>query len=78
MNGALFTSYVCTLDEQMSTENRKILMLVDNASSHKVDETVTLLNVRVEMLPKNTTAHLQPQDDGIIAAFKAKMKQRQL
>ncbi|KAF0707815.1 hypothetical protein AaE_013455 [Aphanomyces astaci] len=32
----------------------------------------------VRMLPKNTTAYLQPQDAGIIASFKSKVKQRQL
>ncbi|KAG9407144.1 hypothetical protein AC1031_001841 [Aphanomyces cochlioides] len=30
------------------------------------------------MLPPNTTAYLQPQDAGIIAAFKSKFKQLQL
>ncbi|CAK4851715.1 unnamed protein product, partial [Aphanomyces euteiches] len=30
------------------------------------------------MLPPNTTAYLQPQDVGIIAAFKSKIKQLQL
>ncbi|RHY26791.1 hypothetical protein DYB32_007292 [Aphanomyces invadans] len=78
MKSSLFTSYLRNLDDRMATEGRNILMLVDNAPSHKVDEDVHLSNVKVKMLPKNRTAHLQPQDAGIIASFKAKLKQRKL
>ncbi|ETV94310.1 hypothetical protein H310_11960 [Aphanomyces invadans] len=78
MNSSLFTSYLRNLDDRMATKGRNIFMLIDNAPSHKVDEDVHLSNVKVKMLPKNTTAHLQPQDAGIIASFKAKLKQRQL
>ncbi|ETV92855.1 hypothetical protein H310_13046 [Aphanomyces invadans] len=41
-------------------------------------EDTVLTNVSLKMLPPNTTAYLQPQDAGIIASFKAKVKQRQL
>ena len=51
--------------------NRKILLLVDNAPMHIIDENVSLTNVAVHFLPPNTTAHLQPCDAGIINSFKA-------
>ncbi|RHY33582.1 hypothetical protein DYB32_001516 [Aphanomyces invadans] len=78
MTGTIFNSYLTSLNKRMVEVDRKILLLVDNAPSHSLDEDVLLDNVKIQMLPKNTTSHLQPQDAGIIAAFKAKFKERQL
>ncbi|RHY22634.1 hypothetical protein DYB32_009449 [Aphanomyces invadans] len=62
----------------MASEDQKVLLLVDNAPPHTLDEDTVLTRVEIKMLPSNTTTHLQPQDAGIIASFKAKLKQRQL
>ncbi|RHY24475.1 hypothetical protein DYB32_008836 [Aphanomyces invadans] len=78
MTGTIFNSYLTSLNKRMVEEDRKILLLVDNVLSDSLDEGVLLDNVKIQMFPKNTTSHLQPQDPGIIAAFKAKVKQRQL
>jgi hypothetical protein len=78
MTGIIFNSYLSSLNNRMMAEDRKILMLVDNAPPHKPDDGTVLSNVAVKMLPPNTTAYMQPQDAGIIASFKAKIKQRQL
>ncbi|RHZ01826.1 hypothetical protein DYB35_012803 [Aphanomyces astaci] len=78
MNGQIFSTYLSDLNERMATANRKVLLLVDNAPSYKADDDLHLSNVELKMLPKNTTAHLHPQDAGIIASFKAKVKQLQL
>ena len=69
MNTQLFRHWIESFNETMKSENRHVLLLLDNASSHRVDE--PLSNVQVHMLPPNTTAHLQPQDAGIIRSFKA-------
>nr|CCA26532.1 PREDICTED: similar to Tigger transposable elementderived protein 6 putative [Albugo laibachii Nc14] len=53
----------------MRSENRKILLLLDNVSSHHAPETLT--HVEIRKLPPNTTAHLQPLDAGIIRNFKS-------
>ena len=45
-----------------------MLLFVDNASSHP---DIKLSNVRIKFLPPNTTAELQPMDQGVIRAFKA-------
>ncbi|KAH9106180.1 hypothetical protein LEN26_014621 [Aphanomyces euteiches] len=78
MNGSIFNSFLTAINNRMVAEGRNILMLVDNAPPHKANDQHLLTNVSLRMLPKNATSHLQPQDAGIIAAFKAKVKQRQL
>ena len=46
-----------------------MLLLVDNVSSHNSDG-MKLSNVTVKKLPPNTTAALQPMDQGIIKSLK--------
>lgn len=55
--------------ELQQSGNRQILLLVDNFSGHK--NMLPLKNIRVEFLAPNMTSHIQPLDQGIIAAFKA-------
>ncbi|RHY81932.1 hypothetical protein DYB26_008590 [Aphanomyces astaci] len=78
MNGDIFDTFLRKLDSRMEAASRNILLLVDNALPHKAKEDTLLTNVSLKMLPPNTTAYFQPQDAGIIASFKAKVKQRQL
>jgi hypothetical protein len=56
----------------MIRQNRKILLLVDNAPTHALYETTQLTNITIKHLPPNTTAHLQPCDQGIINSFKVR------
>lgn len=61
---------------------KKLLLLVDNAASHAVEgaeettmeglKALELPNLTVLFLPANTTAIIQPLDQGIIAAFKVR------
>ncbi|KUF87257.1 hypothetical protein AM588_10002838 [Phytophthora nicotianae] len=53
----------------MREQQRHILLRVDNVSSHN-DEPVELSNVVIHKLPPNTTAALQPMDQGIIKSLK--------
>jgi len=69
------------LDNHFRAQNKKILLLVDNASSHinsqQGNSDVTqpnLTHVEVAFLPPNTTSHLQPLDAGVIKSFKAHYK----
>ncbi|KAF0714517.1 hypothetical protein As57867_003823, partial [Aphanomyces stellatus] len=75
MNGDIFDTYLRTMDAKMAAANRNVLLLVDNASPHKAKDDTQFSNVSLKWLPPNTTAYLQPQDAGIIASFKAKVKQ---
>ena len=56
----------------MKRQNRKILLLADNAPTHLLNESIQLPNINVHFLPPNTTDHLQPLDAGIINSFKVK------
>lgn len=68
MTTTLFCGWLEKFNERMKNEERGVLLLLDNASPHRVTE--PLSNVSVSFLPPGTTAHLQPQDAGIIKAFK--------
>ncbi|KAG1710193.1 hypothetical protein DVH05_028622 [Phytophthora capsici] len=72
-----FREWIRQLNRDMRAAERNILLLVDNASSHKTSE-LTLSNVNVQFLPPNTTAFLQPMDTGIIATFKKMYRKKQL
>lgn len=69
MTRQVFTEWLKQFNCKM--HGRKVLLLIDNAPSHI---SLELNNVRVEFLPKNTTAFLQPMDAGIIQNFKVKYK----
>nr|CCA25053.1 PREDICTED: similar to Tigger transposable elementderived protein 6 putative [Albugo laibachii Nc14] len=58
----------------MRSESRKILLLLDNVSSHHAPQTFT--HVEIQKLPPNTTAHLQPLDAGIIRNFKSMISKK--
>lgn len=56
----------------MRITNRKILLLMDNASCHQADNINELSNVRVHFLPPNTTSIIQPMDQGILYSLKVR------
>ncbi|CAF1389307.1 unnamed protein product [Rotaria sordida] len=53
----------------MKKQKRHILLFLDNAPVHPQD--VQLENIKLKFFPVNTTARIQPLDQGIIRAFKA-------
>ncbi|CAI5994789.1 unnamed protein product [Closterium sp. NIES-65] len=78
------------LNAAMYAENRHIVVLLDNTSSHMLRSehawseivcgmrTTCMSNVRLVFLPPNTTAFTQPLDQGIIATAKARYRQHLL
>lgn len=68
MTATLFQQWLTLLNDEMRSAGRSIRLLIDNVSSHRFDE--TLSNVTLRMLPPNTTAFLQPLAAGIISSFK--------
>ena len=68
---SIFGHYLNRLDSIMRRANRQILLLADNATSHKPEEVInTLTNIKLHFLPPNTTSALQPLDQGIIYSLK--------
>lgn len=69
MTVSVFQQWLSELNDEMVLANRKILILFDNAPVH-IEPEVPLSNVEVQRLPKNTTAVLQPMDQGVISLVK--------
>jgi hypothetical protein len=73
--GLISEEYLRWLNLKIRGEGRKVLLLMDNFSGHKlavqlVGGKTGLSNVQIEWLPPNTTSEWQPMDQGIIATFK--------
>jgi len=64
-----FFSYFQNINEQMKQSRRKICIILDNFSGHKISD---FTHVRFLFLPANSTNLLQPLDMGIIKSFKDK------
>jgi len=71
MQLSIFSRWLTQLNNEMQKKRRKILLLMDNATVHQVEDRNSFSNITLHFLPKNTTAHLQPCDAGIIYSFKA-------
>lgn len=69
MTSILFDEWLNLVNNRMDSQNRKILLFVDNCTAH--NGRPDLSHVKVEFLPANTTSQLQPLDKGIIKNFKS-------
>jgi hypothetical protein len=76
MTADLFEPWLTRFNNRVRAERRHIILLVDNAASHKV--TTKLSNIKLHFLPPNTTSHIQPMDAGIIRCFKAHYRKQLL
>ena len=69
MTASLYQEWLLEWDRKLWEDGRKILLLQDNFSGHIVPDTLT--NIHVENFAPNLTAHVQPNDQGIIGSFKS-------
>lgn len=69
MTSVIFKENLLTWDLELQKADRKILLLIDNCSSHLIDPTI-FTRITLVYLPPNTTSLLQPLDNGIIKNFK--------
>ena len=72
MQVLIWNEYIKKLDTRMRRQDWNILLLVDNAPTYTLYETTHLTNITIKYLFPNTTAHLQPCDQGIINSFKVR------
>ncbi|QRW02257.1 DDE superfamily endonuclease [Ceratobasidium sp. AG-Ba] len=72
---SIWKIFLSELNEDMRRQNRYILLLCDNAPSHKHDNN-DYSNIHIKPMMPNVTAWLQPMDGGIIASWKAQYRRR--
>ncbi len=63
MTTSIMTEWLSNFDKKIGKEKRKVILLLDNASSHPK---IRLQNVQVFFLPPNTISVCQPLDQGVI------------
>ncbi|XP_071043363.1 jerky protein homolog-like [Parasteatoda tepidariorum] len=68
MTSSIFTKLLLEWDKEL--KNEKVVLLLDNCSAHPADEDLCLKHIKLVFLPPNTTAIIQPLDQGIIRSFK--------
>ncbi|XP_064475743.1 tigger transposable element-derived protein 4-like [Ornithodoros turicata] len=73
MTQVLFEKWLRRMDRRFVREGRKVLFLVDNCPGHGIVSGLTA--IRVEFLPPNTTARLQPMNQGVISSLKRHYRQ---
>lgn len=74
MNSDLFEEWVKELDRRFKSENRNVVLIVDNCPAHpRIDH---LANLKLIFLPPNTTSVSQPMDQGVIRSLKAHYRRR--
>jgi hypothetical protein len=69
MLATIYQEWLRDWDEKLRRQQRHILLLQDNFSAHIKPDGLT--NICVENFKPNLTAHVQPNDAGIIRCFKA-------
>ena len=67
MTSEIFQNWLEKWNNKLANKGRKIALVLDNATCHPK---ITLSNIELVFLPPNTTSHIQPMDQGIIANFK--------
>lgn len=76
MTSDIFQAWLRQLDRRFSANKRKVLLLVDNCSAHT--RVTGLECIELVFLPENTTAALQPLDQGIIQHVKSRYRKHVL
>uniref|UniRef100_A0A2R5LAU9 Putative tick transposon n=1 Tax=Ornithodoros turicata TaxID=34597 RepID=A0A2R5LAU9_9ACAR len=68
MTAVLFEEYVRLLDRRFAAKNRRVVVVLDNASSHV--DVANLTAIKLVFLAPNTTSLSQPLDQGVIRVVK--------
>ena len=76
MRSDIFEEWLKSINNRFRVENWKILLFIDNASSHfnpdkNEQDNLSLLHIRIKFLLSNITAYLQSMNMKIINSFKA-------
>lgn len=71
MTRTMFINWLKDWHDQLMVEGKKVLLILDNFSGHRIDENQFPL-ITFNFLPPGTTCSTQPLDAGIIRSFKTK------
>ena len=63
-------------NRKLLLEQRKVVLILDNATCHPKSIIDSFLQIKIIFLPKNSISRLQPLDAGIIQNFKVKYRKR--
>jgi hypothetical protein len=74
MKVEIFCRWLEDLNALMVSQNRKILLTLDNAPVHPLE--VEFSNIELLFFPPKVTSKIQPLDQGIIRSFKALYKKK--
>ena len=77
MTATLFQEWLEWFDICLQKQKKKICLLLDNCSAHKIDDP-GLQCIELVFLPPNTTSAIQPLDQRIIKNFKHYYRRRML
>ena len=76
MTSEVTEAILARFNRKLVFEDRKIMLLLDNATRHPESMIGQFSQIKFIFLPKNTTSRLQPLDAGIIQNFKVKYRKR--
>ena len=71
MDSVIMLDILNKINRKLARQKRKVILFLDNVSSHSPDLVGKFSHIKVVFLPKNTTSRLQPLDVCIIKNFKA-------
>ena len=70
MTSEIFTSHLEKWNRKLHAKNHHVLLILDNCPAHPHTLCNQFSNITLQFLPPNTTAKLQPCDQGIIQSLK--------
>ena len=76
MTSDVMEAVLTRFNRKLLLEQRKVVLILDNASCHPKSIIDSFSQIKIIFLPKNTTLRLQPLDAGVIQNFKVKYRKR--
>ena len=76
MTSDVMEAVLTRFNRKLLLEQRKVVLILDNATSHPKSIIDSFSQIKIIFLPKSTTVRLQPLDAWIIQNFKVQYRKR--